>query len=195
MRLVRAVLGSAVLGLTIGPREPRVLGPYSAAANFAADILGDLDVRPNTWGRAGSHEWKITFSPPPGYRVRILRVYGDVLAWPRGTVDAGRFAGVLFGLRNSGPDGSVRADWAADNTFLYLQSATGGEVARAAFDHVVAAGGLLAPDHVLCVKVAVWLNDTGRHIHIEPTFTMVYQFEKECSDGNSLRSHQPLDSV
>ena len=26
------------------------------------------------------------------------------------------------------------------------------------------------------VKVAVWLNDTGRMIHMEPTFTLQYQF-------------------
>lgn len=152
---------------------------YSAATNGAIDILGEPDNRPNTWGRAGAVTWPIRFTPPPGKRVRILRVYGDFLIWPIGRVEEGRFAGALLGLQTTGPEGSVRGDWMADNTFLYLQTATGGQPARAAFDHDTSAGGLLGPDHTLIVKVAVWLNDTERKIHCEPTFTMVYRFEDE----------------
>jgi hypothetical protein len=151
----------------------------SSATNFTADILGVPDTRPDTWGRAGVKTWRIQFKPPAGYRVRIARVYGDFLIWPRGTVEPGRFAGALFGLQTTAPEGSVRADWAADNCMLYVQTATGGQPSRAAFDYDVSAGGLLERDHALTVKVAVWLNDTEREIHCEPTFTMVYGWEKE----------------
>jgi hypothetical protein len=149
----------------------------SSATNYSADILGTPDTRPDTWGRAGVQSWKIRFKPPAGHRVRIVRVYGDFLIWPKGLVEPGRFAGALFGLQTTAPEGSVHADLAADNTMLYVQTATGGGPARTAFDYDVSAGGLLEPDHVLVVKVAVWLNDTEREIHCEPSFTMVYRYE------------------
>lgn len=158
--------------------QDAILGPYSAATNFSADILGDDDHRPDTWGKAGAHVWRIVFKPPAGYRVRVLRVYGDFLAWPKGKVPEGTYAGVLFGLQTTAPEGSVRADWAADNCFLYVQTATGGQPARAAFDYDVSVGGLLQDDHVLIVKVAVWLNDTGLAIHMEPTLSIIYRFER-----------------
>lgn len=151
----------------------------SSATNFSADILGTPDTRQGTWGRAGAETWRIQFKPPAGHRVRITRVYGDFLIWPRGKVEKGRFAGALFGLQTTAPEGSERADLAADNTCLYIQTATEGRPARAAFDHDVSAGCLLQPDHVLVVKVAVWLNDTDREIHCEPTWTMVYSYERE----------------
>lgn len=152
--------------------------PCSLAANFSADIKGDPDTRVDTWGTAGAVFKRITFTQKPGYRVRILRVYGDFLIWPMGKVKQGRFAGALFGLQTTAPDGSIRADWAADNCFLYVQVATGGGPARSAFDYDTKAGGLLEADGVLVLKMAGWLNDTGLAIHMEPSFVVVYQLEK-----------------
>lgn len=156
---------------------------HSAATNFTVDLLGSPDNRPDTWGTAGSIVKIIKFKPPAGYRVRILKVYGDLLLWPIGQVKPGTFAGVLFGLQNTAPDGSIRMDLGADNTMLYIQDATGGEVRRSAFDYDVSIGGLLQPDNMLLVKMAVWLNNTGLPIHIEPSFVMVYRFEK--NDNNT----------
>lgn len=173
--LRRSCLTIALLAAAAAAQAPQT---HSAAANFSADILGEYDTRPDTWGRAGAASWKITFKPPAGKRVRILRAYGDFLIWPIGKVEDGKFAGALFGLQTTAPEGSVRADLAADNTFLYLQTATGGKPERIAFDHVTRDGGLLGPDHVLVVKVAAWLNDTERPIHMEPSFTVVYRFEE-----------------
>lgn len=150
---------------------------YSVAANFSADILGEPDTRKDTWGRAGVAEWRMSFRPPAGHRVRILRAYGDFLCWPRGRVDQGRCAGALFGLMTTAREGSERVWPAADNTMLYLQVATDGQPARAAYDHDVSAGGLLEPDNTLVVRVAVWLNDTEREIHCEPSFVLVYRYE------------------
>jgi hypothetical protein len=156
---------------------------HSAATNFTVDLLGSPDNRPDTWGTAGSVVKIIKFKPPIGHRVRILKVYGDLLLWPIGRVGSGNFAGVLFGLQTTAPDGSIRMDLGADNTMLYIQDATGGEVRRSAFDYDVSIGGLLQPDNMLLVKMAVWLNNTGLPIHIEPSFVMVYRFEK--NDNNT----------
>jgi len=164
---------------------------YSAATNFTVDILGTLDTRPDTWGTAGYSVKAITFTPPPGHRVRILRVYGDLLFWPMGKVEQGKFAGVLLGLQTAAPEGSVRMDWAADNTMLYIQDATGGGPRRSAFDYDVSVGGLLQSDHKLLVKMAVWLNDTELPIHIEPSFVMVYRFEKNDKNTANKQSTQP----
>lgn len=153
--------------------------PCSVSSNFSADILGDPDTRADTWGRAGATAHRVTFRPPAGYRVRVLRVYGDFLIWPMGKVEPGRFAGALWGLTTTGPDGSIHADWAADNTMIYVQVATGGQPARAPVNFKTEDGGLLGPDHVLVSKMAVWLNDTGLKIHMEPSFTVVFRYEKQ----------------
>lgn len=153
--------------------------PCSLATNFTVDIKGEPDTRASTWGTAGVELKRITFRPPAGYRVRILRVYGDFLIWPLGKVESGKFAGALLGLQTTALEGSARADWAADNTFLYLQIATHGGPERAAFDHRTSDGGLLESDGVMVVKLAAWLNDTGLFIHMEPSFVAVFQYEKE----------------
>ena len=159
---------------------------YSAATNFAVDLGGERDTRPGTWGTAGSFVWKIHFLVPAEYRVRIVRVYGDFLAWPKGRVPEGTYSGALFGLQTSAPEGSKFADLMADNCFLYLQVATGGKPERAGFDHVVAAGGLLATDNTLYGKVAVWLNDTGLAIHMEPSWVTVFQIENASGIPKAL---------
>lgn len=151
-------------------------GEMSVATNHADDIAGQPDTRPGTWGTAGSAAHTVTFHPPAGCSVRILRVYGDVVAWPVGDVERGRTAGVLWGLQTTAPEGSRWADPAADNTMLYLQFGTRGELARIPVD-VQVSGGRLGPDHVLVSKVAAWLNDTGKPIHIEPSFVVVFRFE------------------
>ncbi len=155
---------------------------YSAAANFAVDILGQPDSRPGTWGTEGSYTFKLRFKPPDGHRVRVLRAYGDFLVWPKGKVEQGRYAGALMALHTGAPDGSQRCDLCADNHLLYIQTATSGQPARAPFDFKFNAG-LLGPDHTLYIKVAVWLNDTGLEIHCEPTFVAVYRFEDEDENG------------
>ena len=150
----------------------------SIATNFAEDIKGDPDNRPSTWGDAGYIVKRINFAPKPGCRVRIDRVYGDFVVWPIGLVPPGKFAGTLLGLQTTAGEGSIQADWAADNTFLYIQVATGGAPERAAFDYQVGPGGLLQSDNAMLVKMAVWLNDTGLVIHMEPSFVVQFHYEE-----------------
>jgi hypothetical protein len=165
-----------------------ISSPCSTAANFAYDLIGSPDARPGTWGMGGSQTYKLTFKVPTGYRARILRVYGDFVVWPRGTPlpDAGdnvvgHSVGVLFGLSSTAPDGSLIASGggASDNCFLYIQDSSKGESRRAPFDFDTHVGGLLQDDGTMLVKAAVWLNTTGLAIHMEPSFTIVFQFEKQ----------------
>lgn len=164
-----------------------ISAPCSTAANYAYDLIGTPDSRPYTWGTADSQTKTMVFKAPVGYRVRILRVYGDFVIWPRGTpppdsgdMIIGRAVGALFGLSNTDKDGSLVAEGggASDNCFLYVQLASKGESQRAAFDYDTRVGGLLGADHTINVKAAVWLNSTGLAVHLEPSFTIQFVFEK-----------------
>lgn len=169
------LLLSVALAL-IGFGQP-VLGPYSAATNHSDDILGTPDTRPSTWGTAGYSVHELKFHPPHGYRTRILRVYGDVQGWVRKN-PSGNCAGVLWGLTTTAKDGSERVSPAADNTFLYVQDAIcERRPFRAPVDYKI--DRLLEADNILISKVAVWLNETGEPVHIEPSFVVVYQFERQ----------------
>jgi hypothetical protein len=180
------LLASATVGLAADCNP--IQQPCSAAVNFAYDLMGTPDNRPGTWGSAGTQSYKLTFKVPSGYRVRVLRVYGDLTWWPRGTPlpDAGdnvvgHAVGVLLGLSNTAPDGSAIIDGggASDNCFLYIQDSSKGEKSRAPFDYDTHVGGLLQSDGVLVVKAAVWLNTLGLAVHLEPSMTVVFQFEKQ----------------
>jgi hypothetical protein len=155
---------------------PSLLGPFSAATNHADDILGTPDSRQGTWGMAGSYTHNYAFHPPAGYRVRVLRVYGNFQRWMRDPGLPGKCAGVLWGLRSNGDDSSPMEP-ASNNTMLYIQDATCGAPFRDSVD-VKIENGLLAADNVLRSIVAVFLNETGEPIHLEPSFTVVYQFEQ-----------------
>ena len=161
----------------------------STAGNFTVDLAGTPDTRPRTWGTQGYVVWPVKFNVLAGDRVRVLRVYGDFLIWPKGKPPAGTHAGALLSLHTSSPDTPVNSvsPYFADNCFLYVQLATGGEPERASFDRDVSAGGLLAKDNVLYVKVAVWLNNTGLEIHMEPTWVMVYRIEDAQGNPVALR--------
>jgi len=160
--------------------------------NLETNLLGTPDTRPETWGTQGSLIWPLHFDAPSGTRVRVLRVYGDFIIWPRGKVPEGTYAGTLFSLHTSDPQAPssfALMSLMAENCFLYLQMATGGKPERAPFDFNVQDGGLLSPDNTLYAKVAVWLNDTGLAIHMEPTWVTVFQLED--SAGNMSQRVTP----
>lgn len=182
MRLLFAVLWCLNL------RGECITKPCSAAFNQSYDLIGTPDSRPGTWGSAGAASSPIKFKAPIGYRTRVLRAYGDLTFWPRGTPDGdpadkivGAAAGVLLGLSSTAPDGSaaVEGGGASDGCFLYVQDSTKGLERRVAIDYDTHVGGLLEADNLMVVKVAVWLNSLGLAIHIEPSLVVVFQFEKE----------------
>jgi hypothetical protein len=156
------------------------LGPFSTALNFAVDLAGIPDTRPGTWGNAASAQNLVTFSPPAGYVVRVLRVYGDFIGFPKsGTPAADTSCEIGWGLKTTAPDGSALVSTGYDNSFVWLQNVVNSSApaCRAAFDHVVETGGLLPADNKMISQTFVGLNTTGLTIHLEPTFTMIYQFE------------------
>jgi hypothetical protein len=186
--LTLAILACMPLWPT-GAEPASVLGPYTAAGNFSADLPGWPDTRAQTWGTAGVVVSELTFQPPAGYRVRILEIRGDYVLWPTGMgrsrsiVPEGTCMGGLAGVGTSAPEGSTRGDWMADNTLAYVQTGLcGGRAVRAPFEADLrgVANTLLGPDHKLFWKQAVWLNDTGLVAHMEVTFSnLIYQFEPE----------------
>lgn len=169
---------------------------YSISVNFAVDLLGyqsGSQIDSNSVARN-----RTVIRAPEGYRVRIVRVYGDFVIWPVGSVQFGRFAGANWGLQSSErPDTpeTPRLKLSSDDngqfleapvgafndrpTLISLQGATGGTVCRVPFSEDVSAAGLLADDGELLSTMAVWLNDTGRKIHLEATFTVVFCYERK----------------
>lgn len=161
-------------------RAMATLGPWSTAVNFSIDLAGTPDTRPGTWGNAGFTQNITTFSPPAGHRVRVLRVYGNFIGFPKsGVLRAGTSCEVGWGLKTTAPDGSVHASTGYDNSFVWLQDVvmTASPSCSIMFDFDVRVGGLLEADHHLISQTFVALNTTGLTIHMEPTFTMIYQFE------------------
>jgi hypothetical protein len=181
-------------------------GPYRASSNFAADLAGMPDMREGCWGTAEVAQWRVTFSPPAGYRVRILEIHGDLVSWIKSmpkdpATPAESAAGVLLGLQSTpAPGTSGRCDVCSDvvsrvrvwsgtpetvgvlgTTLLYIQDVVTQSTprSRAAFD-LTQVNEFLQADNKLLVTVASWLNTTGKPIHAEPTFTLTYQFEEKA---------------
>jgi len=160
------------------------LGPYSTAVNFSIDLAGTPDTRSGTWGNAGFAQNVTTFNCPAGYTTRIMRVYGDFIAFPRlGTPPTATSCEIGWGLKTTAPDGSARLSNGYDNSFVWLQNVITNvsTSCRACFDFDVSVGGWLEADHKLISQVFVALNTTGLTIHMEPTFTIIYQFESAAS--------------
>jgi hypothetical protein len=161
------------------------LGPYTVSGNFAGDLFGPVDTRPGTWGRADSAILPVTFKPPAGYRVRILSIRGDVVSWIK-TVPGGpptppeSAAGVLGAFQTPSASGSAQCDWCADGCLLYVQGAVTEKqpAGRVPFNYV-RVDALLDSDNVLNAKMAAWLNNTEKPIHIEITYTIQFRYEKE----------------
>ena len=177
--LILAACATACLSFQPG-RD--TLGPFMAATNFTIDQGGTPDTRPGTWGSAASYPIQVPFHPPSGYRTRILRVSGDFTAFPKdGVIAPGEYSEVSWGLLTTAPGGSQRADFIADDCFLWNQGILTAQNAmvRMPFDYDVAAGGLLGPDNILVVQLSVSLNTTGLIIHEEPVFTLQYRFERQ----------------
>jgi hypothetical protein len=156
------------------------IAPCALSTNVPFDSAGTTDMRPGTWGNAASVSLSIPFlMVPAGYKVRIIRVYGDVVAWPHGEIVAGAFSGILSGLTNTTPNQSPFAPSGLGSAgcFLYFQDRVGANGSRIAIDIPNIKNGLLNADNVLILKQAVWLNETGAPIHMETTLVIEFVFE------------------
>jgi hypothetical protein len=173
------------------------LGPYTVSGNFPADLYGPVDTRmsglicaggPCIWGHADSAILPIKFRPPAGYRVRILVLRGDVVAWIKSLpgdspTPAESAAGILAGFQTTSSSGSTHCDYCADGTPLYVQDSVTDKQpkTRAPFNYTDV-GLLLDDDNILTAKIGSWLNTTGKPIHIEVTYTIQFRYERKTDD-------------
>ena len=168
------------------PAQVAFLGPFQSTSNTSFDVTGDPDGRPGSWGLSKAVPVRLKITAPPGYRVRILRISGDLVAWPKkGVLTGDQYAEVGWGLNTSLKDGSTYMSYpddpkatAYDNCMVWIQDvivATRGAV-RATFNRRVSA--LLNADGTMYSQAFVALNTSGLAIHLEPTVTVLYRFEK-----------------
>lgn len=165
----------------------------TVSGNFPRDLFGPTDTRmagqickvgPCIWGRADSEVLPITFHPPAGYRVRVLRLRGDLVAQIKvipgdPAIPADSSAGVLIGFQSTAANGSVDCDYCASGTPLYIQDYVNDRQpkTRAPFDYETDL--LLEPDNILNLKLAAWLNTTEHPIHLEGTYTITFRYERQ----------------
>jgi hypothetical protein len=155
-------------------------GVMAFSINYPYDAQGEPDTRPGCWGDAGYNDGPVQFlDVPAGHRVRIVRVYGDFVAWPMGDPAEGKFAGILFGLLATDNGASPYATLSAKGCPLYLQNVVGKDGVRGSFDVECSAAGLLGPDHVMLVRRAIFLNELGCSVHQEPSFVVEFEYVPE----------------
>ncbi len=75
---VLVLLILTVLPLLGQPCDGRV---RAVTGNWEVNLFGD-HTRPNTWGRAASSVKALHFTPSAGCRVEVLKLRGDLVAWP-----------------------------------------------------------------------------------------------------------------
>jgi hypothetical protein len=101
-------------------------------------------MRPGTEGHADYTVFPLTFTPPPGYRVRILRLYGDLVSWPctqpGQSIPPGTHAGVLLSIHTKMTETSPHCDYCAGNALLYIQDGVVNQPVRTSFDLTVNTG-------------------------------------------------------
>jgi hypothetical protein len=151
--------------------------------NLPADLYGPIDTRPGTWGRSEARELPITFNPPPGMSVYIIRIRGDMVAGVKlpqnqAVIPENGFSWTLFGVSTTAKEGSEQCNWCADNALMYIQDGLrGGEVRRTPFDWDI--GQYLGEDNTMVLKIATYLNTIDLPIHIEATWQAEFEYRKK----------------
>jgi hypothetical protein len=197
MRTIRAVL--LILAFNCAACAQQI---HTVSGNFPRDLYGPVDLRdtrptacaggPCIWGHADYAVLPITFKPPAGYRVKILSLRGDVIAWIKSlpgdpAIPLESAAGVLGSFQTtsslkhsdagSGAEASTECDYCAADTPLYIQDSVTEKVpkTRAPYNYT-GVDMLLDSDHVLHATVAEFLNTTGKPIHVEMTYTIQFVY-------------------
>lgn len=172
---------------------------YTVSGNFPRDLYGPVDTRdlrptacaggPCVWGHGDFDIFNMKFNPPDGYRVRVLRFRGDLVSWIKSMpgdppTPPESTAGVLASASTSRSstdastmDTSRHCSYCSDACGFYIQDSVTAAIpkSRAAFNYDM--DMLLEPDHVLALKLAAWLNTTGKPIHLELTYTITFRYE------------------
>ncbi len=188
-RITGVLLCLAITACGQTPTVATVGDVHTTTVNFAVDLAGTPDNRPNIWGSSGFVQQMIQFHPPAGYKTHILHISGDFIGWPKaGIVAAGTYCETGWGLKTTAADGSAfvtqpQGGAPYDNTLVWVQSVInpGNASARASFDRD--SGMVLPSDNILISQTFVALNTTKGQdgqpltMHMEPTFTVTYRFE------------------
>jgi hypothetical protein len=148
-----------------------------ASGNVAGDFFGEADTRSGTWGTADAVSVPIVFDGvPAGQHVQILKIEGDVVAWPKiplGTVAlSGAMAGVLAGFQD-GDQAAVTCDLCAADTFVYVQASVSSSGVTRPFTY--AGLNRTLSENTVTLVVASWLNTFGVPIHAEVTYTIWFR--------------------
>lgn len=149
----------------------------SSSSDVTWTTTGVPDTRPGTWGTTDTSIFSYTFTNvPSGYRVQVLRTYGDNVAWIQGNPQSNSHAGVLFSMSSSTGNSSDVTN-GNSSCFLYHEGALSSNgTLTDPFDNVTADGGVLGSDNTIQVKLAMFLNDTGAAVFQDVTFVVVYRF-------------------
>jgi hypothetical protein len=129
----------------------------------SAGILCSASVSGDVWGLCDSRSVSIVFEGVP---VIVQRIDGDFIGWLRGAAPAGTHAGMLVSFCRSDAGNDPDVSYSASGCFVYVQGSAGSGDFRGTYSE---AGGPLAADNALVVKLAEFLNDSGRSLHLEAT--------------------------
>ncbi|MBZ5620061.1 MAG: hypothetical protein LAQ69_15250 [Acidobacteriia bacterium] len=184
MKTATLILAAALFAFA---QQSQVL---SVSGNFPRDLYGPVDLRGDCcWGHADYATLPITFPARVGYRVHILRLRGDLIAWPKvlegqEPIKPGAYAGVLAGFASwdvdtqAGPNRRWTCDFCATAVPLYIQAGLSVQPIRAPFDYDLRGDDVFLDNGVLYLKIAAFLNTTGYPIHVEATYTLTARYEK-----------------
>lgn len=150
------------------------LGPFYATHNHSDDLLGYKKSGPD-WGTAADALHTYTFYPPTGYWTRILHVSGDTIAFTRYATPY--CSGYLWAFHGNIPTDSFADLVYTDPTNFFWRQ---GSVCRGVESTITMSEdyNLLLRDNQFTSKVSVFLNETQQPIHLESSFTIIYQYER-----------------
>lgn len=164
-----------------------IASPCSSSINIPFDSQGTpapSGAGPGYWGTQGSALTSISFEGlPAGFSVQLLRIRWNLMGWIRGLVPASTQAGILWSLQTTASlqAGAVdNVQYGTNGCFLYPQMVFGvNVVSPLQVETDLSKDNIVLPDGVMWSKEAVFLNNTGLHVHIEATWVTVYQFVKQ----------------
>jgi hypothetical protein len=164
-----------ILALSTACAQPSIIGPFTKTHNHSDDLLGGR--KPGEWGVSAQATHAYKFHPPAGYRVRLLSIHGDTQGFIRNP--SPYCAGAMWAIHAEVVT-PPQVDEFVDPTLLFWvqDAACRGAAFRDPVDRSI--NQLLRTPEVIS-KVATFLNETGQPVHIESSFTLVYQFEREVT--------------
>lgn len=167
---------------------------YYVSGNVSIDIKGEPDSRPGTWGNAGAQYHEIKFNRPPGSRVRILLLQGDIVTFPWDQARSNGHAGVLASFTTKpNPMGAANlCTLCSADVLHYTQTISSLEGDTRQFTRVFKNGYIL-PEDTLVIVQAVWLNTYDVPVHIETTYNIEFDYVPIERNHRGLETQCPTN--